>query len=178
MKLLTIISFAIALAAGSTTAVAKGRDHDSHQKNQVNRVHQGAHHSSRGHKSRHDRAHHRTERRHYTNHRRNWHRAPRLAPRYSYRHGWRHSSRYGWGYRYNYYPSLLGASLIGTVIGHHLYHLHDGAVCYDSHNDDHVHHDRTADGDASHTEIVGCHRVERLPDGSERRVEVPLSQCH
>ena len=88
--------------------------------------------------------------------------------RYPYRGPWSYR-----GYRpgfYYYYPPYAGA-LIGSAITYSLFHTHNGAHCYD----DHGRRDDYRDG--GRREIVGCHRIERLPDGRERRIEVPLSQC-
>ncbi|MCR9104909.1 MAG: hypothetical protein NXI15_06450 [Gammaproteobacteria bacterium] len=84
---------------------------------------------------------------------------------YPSRHHWRHGTRY--------YAPALGAVITGSIISHRLYHRHRGVVCYERHNlypGSHRH--------AGHTEIAGCHRIERLPNGTQRRVEVPLSQCY
>jgi len=59
-----------------------------------------------------------------------------------------------------YYP--LGAALIGAAVTYSLYHGRDAGYS-----------ER-----AGSTEVVGCHRIERYPDGSERRVEVPLGECY
>jgi len=59
-----------------------------------------------------------------------------------------------------YYP--LGAALIGAAVTYSLYHGHDASYS-----------ERVGS-----TEVVGCHRIERYPDGSERRVEVPLGECY
>ena len=70
-------------------------------------------------------------------------------------------------------PLAYAGALIGSAIFFSIYHTHDGAYCYDDHG-------RSGDryGDGGRREIVGCHRIERLPDGRERRIEVPLSECH
>jgi len=91
-------------------------------------------------------------------------------PRHNYRRHYYPRYRGAYGY---YYPPYLGAALVGSALTHSLYHTHQGAVCYDNHQ-------RDADPrrGGSSREVVGCHRIERLPDGSERRVEVPLSECY
>jgi len=68
-----------------------------------------------------------------------------------------------------YYP--LGAALIGAAISYSFYHAHDGVRCYESHG-------TSYSVPSVRTEVVGCHRIERYPDGSERRVEVPPSECY
>jgi hypothetical protein len=93
-------------------------------------------------------------------------------PHHRYHHG---ASRY----RYDVFPALVGAAIVGSVINHSLYHTHGGAVCYDNHSGSRNSgssdsYDRRSSG---YSEVSGCHRIERMPDGSERRVEVPLSQC-
>jgi hypothetical protein len=59
-----------------------------------------------------------------------------------------------------YYP--LGAALIGAAVTYSIVHTHDTSYSTTS---------------SSSVEVVGCHRIERYPDGSERRVEVPLEEC-
>jgi hypothetical protein len=68
-----------------------------------------------------------------------------------------------------YYP--LGAALIGAAVTYSLFHTHDGARCYENHV-------VSYSAPAASAEVVGCHRIERYPDGSERRVEVPVSECY
>jgi hypothetical protein len=68
-----------------------------------------------------------------------------------------------------YYP--LGAALIGAAVTYSLFHTHDGARCYE-------HHVVGYSAPIASTEVVGCHRIERYPDGSEQRVEVPVSECY
>lgn len=74
------------------------------------------------------------------------------------------------------YSGYLGAALLGSAITYTLFHHHNGAVCHDSHGyrDSHDYRDRYS----SRYDVVGCHRIERFADGSERRVSVPLSQCY
>ncbi len=78
-------------------------------------------------------------------------------------------------YSRNNHAGHLGAALLGSAISHTLFHHHNGAVCHDNHgyrNSRDYHHRFN-----SRNQVVGCHRVERFADGSERRVRVPLSQC-
>ena len=100
----------------------------------------------------------------------------------NYRHGG-HRGHRGHHYRPNrhysnyyrpgyYYPSYLGAALIGSAFSYSLSHNHDGASCYENHSND-----RYRQSSGAYNEVVGCHRIERLSDGSERRIEVPMSQC-
>ena len=113
--------------------------------------HGNQHYQQKGHKY----GHHNYRRHHYKHYR------PYRGPRH-----------YGGYYRpNNYYPSYLGAALIGSALTYSLYHTHNGAYCYENHGND-----RYQQG--NYSEVVGCHRMERLPDGSERRVEVPMSQCN
>ncbi|MBE9539555.1 MAG: hypothetical protein IMF06_10760 [Proteobacteria bacterium] len=86
-----------------------------------------------------------------------------------YRHYGRHSAYYRPHYNY---PNYLGAALLGSALSYSLYHTHNGVSCYDKHA-----YDRYPQRTGGYSEVVGCHRIERLPDGSERRIEVPLSQC-
>ena len=57
------------------------------------------------------------------------------------------------------------SALVGTAIGYSLAQGQDD--CRDC--------DRYESG--SRYEIGGCYRIEMLPDGRERRVELPLSDC-
>ena len=74
-------------------------------------------------------------------------------------------------YHHDYYPSYVGAALLGSAITYILFHTHDGEYCSDNHGYDSYRQSSRS------IEVVGCHRIERFPDGSERRVEVPMSQC-
>ena len=159
MKQFSVYTLALLLVVGTTSALAGGRDHRRHSNDRHN-THRS--HYSYGN--------------HYKSH---------------YRHGYnRHhgSSHYRRGfYRPSFYGhSYLGAALIGSAFSYSLYHRHNGAVCYDNHGSDRYGSGRY-DGDryasdryeprASYSEVVGCHRIERLADGTERRVDVPRSQC-
>jgi len=75
----------------------------------------------------------------------------------------------------NEYSGHLGAVLLGSAISYSLFHHHNGAVCHDSHGYRDTRGYRNRYG--SRNRIVGCQRIERYADGSERRVRVPLSQC-
>jgi hypothetical protein len=110
------------------------------------------------------------------------HHGKRHYPRdHHYDHGYGHhyghyipyrQHRYYSGYyRPNYYPSYVGAALLGSAITYILFHTHDGEHCSDNHG-----YDGYPQSSRS-SEVVGCHRIELFPDGSERRVEVPMSQC-
>jgi len=99
--------------------------------------------------------------------------------RHNYKHyGGHHDTHYVYYYprpyyprypdRYVYYP--LGAALIGSAVTYSLYHSHDGVRCYDNHS--------VSSYSSPSSEVVGCHRIERYPDGSERRVDLPLSECY
>lgn len=89
----------------------------------------------------------------------------------SYNKYWGHSNThhrgYGGGY---YYPGYFGAALVGAALTASLYHIHNGARCYDRHADNYR-------SSRSYSEVTGCYRIERFADGSERRVELPMSQC-
>lgn len=60
------------------------------------------------------------------------------------------------------YYAPLGAALIGAAVTYSIFHSHDGGYA----------------GSSGSSDVVGCHRIERYPDGSERRVEVPLAECY
>lgn len=88
-----------------------------------------------------------------------------------YRHPPRHGYRGGY-YRPSYYPSYFGAALLGSAFAYSLYHTHNGASCYEAHSTA-----RYQQRTSRNSEVIGCHKVEQLADGSERRVDVPMSQC-
>lgn len=71
--------------------------------------------------------------------------------------------------RYNGYwgvPSaFIGGALIGSSLNYSRYHDRD----------DHRYCDHSTQ---NRQESSGCYRVERLPDGRERRVELPRSACY
>lgn len=98
---------------------------------------------------------------------------------YKYGHYKKHNYRYYRPYRgprvyRSYYrPPYLGAALIGSALRYSLFHTHNGANCYDNHGNDSY-----QPSSGSYSEVVGCHRMERLPDGTEFRVEVPISECN
>ncbi|MBN7797843.1 hypothetical protein [Parahaliea mediterranea] len=79
---------------------------------------------------------------------------------------WRDYAPRYYGPRYDY-PGYLGSALIGGAVAYSLFHSHGGATCHDSH----------LSSSGQRYEVVGCHRIEYLPDGTQRRVEVPLSAC-
>ncbi len=73
-------------------------------------------------------------------------------------------------YRPYYYP--LGAALAGAAVSYSLYHTHDGLRCNE------VHSNVGYSPAGSSSEVVGCYRIEHYPDGSERRVDLPVSECY
>lgn len=173
MKLLTSLSLALVLAFGAASASA-GDKHKQHKKHHNDR-HVSVHHGGHKH-GKHYRRHH-YERQHYGHryrHHYNRHYNHRYNHHYRHRHDY-HGYRGGyWRYRRHgdYYP-YIGVAIAGSLIGHRLYHLHGDTVCYDDHE-----RDRRGERRGGYSEVVGCHRIERLPDGSERRVDVPLSECN
>lgn len=152
MKQLTIFAIALLLFTVHAGALADGKSQG--------RKHGNQHYQQRGHQN----GHYNHGKHHYSNRTHHYkHYRPYRGPRY-----------YGGYYHPNYYyPSYLGAALIGSALTYSLYHTHNGAYCYDNHRND-SYQQRSG----SYSEVVGCHRMERLPDGSERRVEVPMSQCN
>lgn len=78
------------------------------------------------------------------------HHAPHYTPHHAPHHG-----------HHGDYFAPLGAALIGAAVTYSLIHAHDTRP--------------VASGPA---QVVGCHRVERYPDGGERRVEVPIAECY
>jgi Ni/Co efflux regulator RcnB len=155
---LSTIGLALALAVGTSSVMAAGNHGDRHNRGWNSSHEQSRHgaHQRRDNYNRHARVQHRSS--HYNRWSYNSYRYRGYSPSH-----WRHRSRGG------YYPSYIGVRLAGSLIGHSAYHLHSGAVCYDAHQRD--------GRPGNYNEVVGCHRIERMPDGNQRRVEVPLSQC-
>ena len=93
-----------------------------------------------------------------------------------YKKQWGHSNYHHRGYyrgHFNsghYYAGYFGAALVGAALTANLYHTHNGAHCYDRHPDNYR-------SSRNYSEVPGCYRIERFSDGSERRVELPMSQC-
>lgn len=167
--------------------------HSSNYKGKHKAQHRAKHHKKQARHQRKHRVekHHRRHQRQHDGWRHNrWDRSHKFHKRarnnYWKHNGWRYN---GWNYqgRHNrnwhhnrrihrdrHYGSYLGAAIVGSALTYSLYHLHDNAVCYDSHDDRHGdrHGSRYQD-----TEVVGCHRIERLADGSQVRVDVPLAEC-
>ncbi len=79
------------------------------------------------------------------------------------------------GSGYNYYADAMGAALVGAAVSYALYHSHDGASCYEDHG-----YSSSSYGYSSSDSyrVAGCHRIEQLPDGTVRRIEMPLSACY
>jgi len=109
------------------------------------------------------------------------HRDHKLYHQYDNRHGhqrWQPSrqrvTQIHKHYR-NDYSGYLGAALLGSAITYTLVHRHNGADCHDNHGyrDTRDYRDRYS----NRYDVVGCQRIERYANGSERRVSVPLSQC-
>jgi len=148
-KPLTILGLAAILAVASTVTLADDRGKRGH-----NNGH-GPKHSNelrRDQRHKHYRAGHRNQRSHFD------------------RHYKRSSSRAWvrpWGAGGNYFSARLGSVLIGSALTHSFYHRHGHALCHDNHFDNYGQRYRS----------VGCHRIEYRRDGSQRRVDVPLSAC-
>ncbi len=156
MKKLIVTVIAATLLGATTGALADGR-------------HKHGHHKHHGWKYHDDRKYYKGYNRGYKK---------------GYKHGYRSSHghyRYKpYNYRYrkyyngHYYPNYLGAALIGSALTYSLYHTHNGNQCYEDHGGDTY---RSSSSGGS-SEVVGCHRIETLPNGEQRRVEVPISQCY
>lgn len=200
MKKVSSCILALMLALGSSIVVAApghgDRDHKGAKHHRGHKDYKvGRHHNMPRieHSARHKNKHHRKHARHYRKHEiakahrqhhrkhRQW-RHQRWDRHLGYRNGWRynhwdhrgkhhrnwhHSRRH---YRGGHYSDYLGAALVGSALTYSLYHLHDGAVCYDSHPEPRDRHYRSS-------EVVGCHRIERHADGSQVRVDVPMAEC-
>ena len=169
MKHLTILGLALVLALTAASASAGGKH--KHHKKHHNDWEVSVHHNYYGGPKYGKRYRHYRHKNHYYNH--------RYRHRHHYRHHYRHYDypSYRGGYwrhrRHSYYYPYVGAAIVGSIIGHSAYHLHGDNVCYDDHAGD-----RRGDRSGGYSEVVGCHRIERMPDGSERRVDVPLSECY
>ena len=101
---------------------------------------------------------------------RRW-RGYRALPRHRWHGGWYTGPRHPWYPRYRYWdrwyrgPGVIGGAIIGSAITGSL--LDDGGC---------RHCGRDRDPLPSR-EITGCYRLERTPDGYERRIELPASEC-
>ncbi|MFT4824308.1 MAG: hypothetical protein ACJAUG_002094 [Halioglobus sp.] len=171
MKKLTLYGLALLLIASTSTAFAGDADNRRHDKHNKYDRHASKHERQY---NKHDRHYNSRFNSHYNSHynRHYSHNGFRKHRGYRSHHGFRefHGGNY---YRSSYYPSAyLGAALIGSAISYNRYHQHNGASCYDDHSND-----SRQSSNRNYSEIVGCHRIERLADGSERRVEVPRAQC-
>ncbi len=155
MKKLTAYGLAFLLFTGTSAALADRGDRGDHG---------GGYDDNRGQHYKHKKHHHKHKKHHYK------HRKHHYKNYYRGHHNRFYNRRYyAPGY---YYPSYLGAALIGSALTSSLYHTHSGERCYQNHSDNQYRQS------SSNREVVGCHRIEILADGSERRVEVPMSQCN
>lgn len=173
MKAFIAIFFIFVLAALSPASDARDHRDGAHYRRAWQATHADKHHGAR----RHYREQHKSyrKRHHFKPHHRQHHyRYKHYRPRFHrgyYHNRWRHHYRHGGHYRYNrHYPAAFGSALLGAAIGYQLFHTHNGVVCHDDHGGSYGRGGRRS-------EIVGCHRIEQLPGGGTRRVEVPLSQC-
>lgn len=154
MQRLTAIMMALVLLGSSATALAD-RDRDRHRGGKhgghhgFHDKHHGKHHGYRG-------KYHEYRGKDYRHH------GKRHVKHYVYYHSKPyHRSRA----HYNYDPYLpLGAALVGTAVGFTLGHGHDNVT--------------TTYTRSTTSNVTGCFRVERYPDGSERRVNLPPSECY
>ena len=163
MKSLSVYGLAILLVLGTSAALAKDRHHDKRPHHEANRHH-----------AKHYGKHHNKHNRRYYSH--------------GYYKPYKHSGwKYGWNHGYRYYrphyPNYVGAALLGSALNYSLYHSHQGVACYDRHDNvnysDRSYSDRSySNQNYSNSQVVGCHRIERRPDGTEVRVEVPMDQCY
>ncbi|MDZ7783231.1 MAG: hypothetical protein U5K56_10015 [Halioglobus sp.] len=173
MRAFIAIFFIFVLAALSPVSDARDRRGGAHDGRAWQVTHEGRHHGTARHYRKYDKSYH--KRHHYKPHHRAHHyRYKHYRPHHYrgyYHKRWRHRYRHGGHRRHDrYYPAAFGSALLGAVIGYQLFHTHDGAVCYDNHGSKY-------DRGGRRSRVVGCHRIEQLPGGGTRRVEVPLSQC-
>ncbi len=157
MKRLSAILMSLVLAGSSALAVADRGDHrDKHQG--WNKGH-GQH--DRRHDGRHWSKHHG---KHYSKHHGKHYRGYYYPRAKHYVH---HHSHYRPRGYYSYDPYLpLGAALVGGAIGYSLGHANDNSVT------------TTTTYTQSSPSVSACYRIERYPDGSERRVELPPYECN
>jgi hypothetical protein len=160
MKRLTVLGLGLLLATGAGATLADGGRHDDHHgddhRGNYGKGHDNGNHNGHGNSS-------------YKNYNKGYN----MGHSYHvYYHGYPRVYYYPRpNYdRYYYYP--LGAALIGSAVNYSLYHTHDGARCYENHQTS------SYSPAGADPEVVGCHRIERYPDGTERRVDVPLSECY
>jgi hypothetical protein len=162
MKKLIVYAMATLMLTATGSALAERRHQDGQKKHYSGKYYQGTHHGN------------------YSQH--NY----KQGYRHGYRSNYGHYGRKSYNYRHHgyynrsyYYPSYLGAALFGSALTYSLYHTHNGNQCYENHGNNGSNGNYGGGSySGSNTEVVGCHRIEQLPDGSERRVEVPLSQCN
>lgn len=164
MKRNRVLAITVAGLLAASPAVTLADRDDRDDRHRGDRGH-------RDHEQRWDRHDRRGHDRHFRNHRSGprWH-GPRATRGYYWRGRWHYGPRPVRVYRHGHYywdwgPAYLGSALVGTAIGYSLAQGQDD--CRDC--------DRYESG--SRYEIEGCYRIEMLPDGRERRVELPLSDC-
>lgn len=186
MKKLSTCLLALVIAGGSSMAMGAPHQGERHHKGEhrhqkhdfkvgrhhdVHRIERGRHHNKhlREHRRHHAAKEHRRHHRKWRDHRR--HRWDHYGWRYN---GWDHRPwrRHHWRHG-GYYGDYVGAAILGSALTFSLYHRHNGAICYDRHDDRHDPYYR----EGRRTDVVGCHRIERLADGTEVRVDVPLEEC-
>ena len=84
-----------------------------------------------------------------------------------------HSGRHG-----SHYNNYLGVAMLGSALTYSFYHTHHGVACYQRHDAGGRYQQYNFNSrNTRNTEIVGCHRIEQLEGGRERRVELPLAEC-
>lgn len=150
MKKLTAILMALAMAGSPGLAMADRGKHHGDRRGDYHQGYQGKHHGK------HDYKHYRHPGKRYGH----------SARHPVYHHYWPH---YRTRIYYGHDPYLpLGAALVGTAIGYSL--SQSGPDCSASCG-------TTSYLQRAPTNVSGCYRIERYPDGSERRVDLPPSQC-
>lgn len=161
LRQLAVFGLAAVLTGGMTAAFADdrgrgfrdghgGKHHFEKRGGDWGRHYRGKHYRDKDFRGRHYRG------KHYGHSHHKYYRG-RWAPRYRGSYYYYDASRY------------LGSALVGAAVSYALFHNHNGAVCYDSHSRGYG---------STNYEVTGCHRIETLPDGSQRRVEVPMSACY
>ncbi len=77
-----------------------------------------------------------------------------------------------------YDTEVLDAALIGAAVANSYYYPRDNRYLYtrDSRNP-YIRNAREPISPDNGAEVVSCQRIERLSDGRERRVQLPVSDC-
>lgn len=168
MKRLTAVLLTLVLVGVPALTLA---DRDRHE-----RGHHGGHYNLHGkynghhgkHKWHNGKRHRRHHGKHHGRHHRKHHGHWGKHHKHAYKHHGYHSNKHHYGYHYDPYLPL-GAALVGSALGYTF--SQSGQNCYGNCS-------TTTYGQTTSSNISGCYRIERYPDGGEYRVELPTHQCY